>query len=131
MDNTIVNNILVRQNGVLHLDIRKNEIKTIIYQRILSFNFDDIQKYKFNLEFLSIIMNLIENLVDKKSNIDKKELLIEIMNHYFQDLTSDEINIILINSKFLIESNQVKKLSYYKLFKTCVKEWFFTSKKTK
>ena len=79
-------------------------------------------------EYLLLVCSLIEFLVSKKDNINKIELLIEIYNQLFV-LTSDEIETIKNNVKFLHENKQIKKVSFFKLFICGLKEIFFKKRK--
>jgi len=105
----------------LRNDIKNHEYKTKIINRVKELGLHDI-KYKLDSEFLSLICNLIEYLVSSKDKLNKKELLMLIYQELF-GLTEEEQNIINKNVEFLHSNKQIKKLSYYKLFKTGILEW--------
>lgn len=110
-----------KNNGALHLDIKKHQIRQTIFERISKLNFPDIGKYKHDLEFLNLIMTLTENLVDNKK-INKKEMVFDVLLNYFPDLNEDDKKNIADNIEYLLDSKQVKKISYYKLFCVGLKE---------
>lgn len=119
-------NIISLKNNILY-DVKRLEIKKKIIDRINELNLTD-QKYKNDNEYLLLVCSLIEFLVSKKDNINKIELLIEIYNQLFV-LTSDEIETIKNNVKFLHENKQIKKVSFFKLFICGLKELFFKKRK--
>lgn len=111
------------KNGLL-IDCKYNEIKSLIMTRINQLGLTDA-KYKLDPEFLCLAANLVENLVVKKDKIDKKALVIDIINTMF-NLNDEELNLLSKNIDFVCaQNNLIKKASYYKLFKTGIKEWFF------
>lgn len=114
------------RNSLFH-DVRMNEIIDKIYSRLIELKLID-RKYVTDTEFILYLMNIIENLVTKKDNINKKELLIKILkNHY----SASESELVVVDKmiQFLHTNKQVKKVSYYKLFKTTIKEIFFKKSK--
>ena len=68
-------------------------------------------------------MTLIEHLVKKKDKINKKELLFEIFDVLFPELTSEEKQQIGAGVEFLLDNKQIKKVSNYNLCKTSCSEW--------
>lgn len=114
-------NIIPLKNNIL-LDFKIIEIKTKIINRINNLSLDT-SKYKYDTEFLTLICNLIEYSVHKKDNIDKLELCISIYQQYFT-LTDEEIVLLKKNIDYIHKNKNIKKLSFYKLFKTSFSEWF-------
>lgn len=109
------------RNGVLK-DVRLNEVVSKIVERLVELKLID-RKYVGDAEFVLYLMNLIEHLVAKKDGINKKEIVLSIFkNHY--GASDPELKIIDSMIEFLHSNKQVKKVSYYKLFKTCMREWF-------
>jgi hypothetical protein len=109
------------RNNLFH-DVRLAEIVEKIYNRLQELKLID-KKYIGDAEFILYLMNMIEHLVSKKDGIDKKELLLSIYkNHY----GATPVDILLIEKiiEFLHKNKSVKKVSYYKIFKTSLKEWF-------
>ena len=113
--------LIIQSKNTLLRDKRFYEIKDIILKRLQEF--PNITSYKFNNEFLSFAMTLIEHLVKKKDKINKKELLFEIFDVLFPELTSEEKQQIGAGVEFLLDNKQIKKVSSYKLFKTSCSEW--------
>jgi len=106
----------------LFTDYRYNEVKKLIVERIHELGMMN-EKYKLDNEFLTFITNIIENIVQKKDKIDKKQLVISILKEQF-NATPEDIDIIARNIDYLHQNKFIKKLSYYKLFKAGVREWF-------
>lgn len=105
----------------LFKSLRVNEIKDAVIKRIQSF--PNYQQYKNDVEFLLLVCNMLEHLVNKGEKINKKETLIEIYKQTFAALTPDEQKAIEQNVEFLWNNKKIKKVSYYKLFKTAIWEW--------
>lgn len=103
-------------------DFKYNEIKTKILNRLTELNLAN-SKYKLDIEFLTLCCNLIEHLVFKKNKIDKKTLLIDIMQSLF-GLTEEEKEVVSNNLNYIHGNNMIKKVSQYKLFKTGIIEFF-------
>jgi len=113
---------LIQPKNSLLRDKTFNDVKELVLKRLQEFQ--NIDKYKFNNEFLSLACSLLEHLVKKEHKINKKELLLEVYDVLFPNLTMDEKQQISINVEFLLDNKQIKKLSAYKLYKAGVKEWF-------
>ena len=114
--------IIPLKNNLL-VDSTYNSIRLKIIERISHLGLTD-QKYKDDNEFLTLICNLLENLVNKKDKISKKDLAIDILTQIF-NLNEDEKPILSKNIDFICnQKNLIKKVSFYKLFKTGLSEWF-------
>ena len=114
--------IIPLKNNLLK-DWQVVEVKNKIINRINELHIND-PKYKTDQEFLILICNLIEHLVSKKNNIDKKELAIDILITVF-NLTLEEQNLIRNNIDIVHLKKAIKKVSYWKLFKCGFSEFFF------
>jgi hypothetical protein len=115
---------LIPLKNNLLVDAKYNTVKQTIIERIVSLGLQD-QKYKTDNEFLTLVCNLIENLITKKDKVSKQNLAIDILDHLF-NLTDEEKETARKNIDFLCSQiNIIKKVSYYKLFKTGLKECFF------
>jgi hypothetical protein len=115
---------LIPLKNNLLVDAKYNTVKQTIIERIVNLGLQDA-KYKTDNEFLSLVCNLIENLITKKDKVSKQNLAIDILHHLF-NLTDEEKEIARKNIDFLCSQiNIIKKVSYYKLFKTGIKELFF------
>jgi hypothetical protein len=102
-------------------NLKIDDIKSKIIERIKAF--PNYQQYKNDVEFLLLIANMLEHLVIKKDKIDKKELLIEIYKQVFTNIKPEDISAIEQNIEFLWNNKKIKKVSYYRLFKTAITEW--------
>lgn len=103
-------------------DLKFNGVKEQILKRLDEF--PNLQKYRNDIEFLLLVCNMIEHLVAKKDKIDKKELLLDIFKKIF-DVDSAEVVALAKNIDFLLTNGKIKKVSFYKLFKTGLKEVLF------
>ena len=106
----------------LFSDFREDQIRKTIIARLQELNMTQV-KYKLDTEFLTFLTNLIEYLVEKKDKVDKQKIALDIMRDVFC-ATEDEIDLIKRNIDYLHSNKVIKKVSYYKLFKTAIFEWF-------
>ena len=114
--------IIPIKNG-LFTDFREDQVKKTIQNRLQELNMIN-PKYKLDNEFLTLLTNMIEYLVDKKDKINKKELALSIMRDYL-NATEDDLALISKNIDYLHSNKVIKKVSYWKLFKSGFCEWFF------
>ena len=113
--------LIIQPKNTLLSDKRFADVKEIILKRLQEF--PNIDKYKFNNEFLSLACSLIEHLVHKDDKINKKELLLSIYDILFTEISLEDKQQISNNVEFLLDNKQIKKVSYYKLFKSTLSEW--------
>jgi hypothetical protein len=113
--------LIAIKNG-LFTDFRFNEVKSAIIKRLTELNMIHL-KYKLDNEFLTLLTNMIEYLVVKKDKIDKKALALEIMKDFFA-ATDEDLEIISKNIEYLHNNRVIKKVSFWKLFKSGLCEWF-------
>jgi hypothetical protein len=113
--------IIPLRNNLL-VDFKYNEVKSKIIARLNELNLNQNQ-YRLDNEFLTLLCNLIEHLVIKKDKLDKKALAISIMADVF-GLTEEEKTAVSNNIEFLCGNKMIKKVSFYKLFKTGMREYF-------
>lgn len=112
---------LIVPSNSLKSDLKKTEIRDKIITQIDKF--ENINKYKIDNEFIKLICNLIEYYVKKKYNINKKDLFFEIHSRIFPLITEEEKLTINKIIEFIFDNGHIKKLSYYKLFVSCLSEW--------
>ena len=114
--------IIPLKNNLL-IDWKKQDIKSKIISRVNELNIN-VSQYKNDNEFLTLICNLVEYLVVKKDNIDKKEVVLSVYSELF-GLSIEELknNIDIIHLQ-----KKIKKVSWWKLFKCGINEWFFRKK---
>jgi hypothetical protein len=113
--------IIPLKNNLL-LDFRQNEVRTKVIARLHELGLTN-QQYKMDNELLTLVCNLVEHLVAKKDNISKKDLVINILQEIFQ-LSDEDKTTLGNNIQFLWSNSMIKKVSFYKLFKTGIKEYF-------
>ena len=102
------------------------ETKNTIIERIQKLYLNDL-KFKGDSEMLVLVCNLIEHLISKKDNISKIDLAMDIYRTLFS-VSLEEEAVIKNNINFIHSNKMIKKVSYYKLFKTGIKEYFFKKK---
>lgn len=113
--------IIPLRNNLL-LDFKHNEVKSKIITRLQELNLIQPQ-YKLDTEFLKLVCNLVEYLVCKADKINKKDLVINILQGIFELSEEDKITL-CSNIEFLCGNKMIKKVSMYKLWKTGIKEFF-------
>ena len=118
--------IIPLKNNLL-LDWKKQDVKTKIISRVNELNIN-VSQYKTDNEFLTLICNLIEYLVTKKDNINKKELVLSVYNDLF-GLTPEEQETLKNNIDIVHLQKKIKAVSYWKLFKCGVKEFIFNRRR--
>lgn len=118
--------IIPLKNNLL-LDWKKQDVKTKIISRVNELNIN-VSQYKTDNEFLTLICNLIEYLVTKKDNINKKELVLSVYNDLF-GLSSEEQETLKNNIDIVHLQKKIKAVSYWKLFKCGVKEFLFNRRR--
>jgi hypothetical protein len=113
--------IIPLKNNLL-VDWKKQDIKTKIISRINELNIN-VSKYKTDNEFLTLVCNLVEYLVNKKDNISKKDLVISVYLDLF-GLTPEEQETLKNNIDIIHLQKKIKKVSMWKLFKCGFYEYF-------
>ena len=115
----LTNNILV--------DFKKQDIKNKIIERIQELKLN-LPLYKNDIEFLTLVCNLIEFLVkSKKDNIDKVEIALLIYQELY-GLSTDEQETLKNNINIIHLQKKIKKVSQWKLFKCGITEFFSKNK---
>jgi hypothetical protein len=99
---------LVQPANTLKTTIKKSKIATEIITELQKIT--DLPSLKNDLEFLTYVCNLVENMVSNKSNIDKTSLILEIFSKLFPDITPTEIQQIESNIQYLINNFKIKKI---------------------
>ena len=114
--------IIHLKNNLL-LDWKKQDVKNKIITRVNELNINTAQ-YKTDTEFLILICNLVEYLVTKKDNINKKELVLSVFVELF-GMSAEEQEVLKNNIDIIHLKNKIKNVSMWKLFKCGVGEFFF------
>ena len=65
-----------------------------------------------NIELITYICNLIENLIKDKYKIDKNLFFIKIYKNIFPDISEPDIQHILSIKTYLYNNNLIKKISF-------------------
>ena len=117
--------IVPLKNNLL-VEWKKNDVKSKIISRINELNIN-VSQYKNDNEFLTLICNLVEYLVVKKDNIDKKEIVVLVYYDLF-GLSTEEQKSLKSNIDIIHLQKKIKKVSWWKLFKCGVSEWMFKKK---
>jgi hypothetical protein len=114
--------IVPLKNNILQ-EVRFNEVKQVIIARIHELKLIE-NRFLKDPEWVSYVMNIIENLVvSKKDKIDKRELIFSIAREVLGASSSD-LETLEKTMNFLLSNKAIKKISYYKMFKCGVAEWF-------
>lgn len=104
------------------------ETKDAIIKRLQELHLND-GKFKIDSEMLVLICNMVEHLIQKKDKISKKDLALDILESLF-GLTPEEKASISSNIEFIHSNSMIKKhISSYKLFRTGLRELFWSKKK--
>lgn len=93
----------------------------IVYSAVqkISLKIKEIPQYellKLSHDLTKYTCCLLENFIDKKYNIDKKQVAIDLLTELY-NLNKDEIHNLENQIDFLISIKAIKKLSFYKRFK--------------
>lgn len=118
--------IIELKNNLL-LDFKKQDVKNKIIERVNELKLP-LYNYKSDNEFLCLVCNLIEYLVNKKDNINKKDLVLLIYQELF-GLTPEEQETLKNNIDIIHLQKKIKKVSMWKLFKCGFSEYFFLKPK--
>jgi hypothetical protein len=113
--------IIELKNNLL-LDFKKQDVKNKIIERVNELKLP-LYNYKSDNEFLCLVCNLIEYLVNKKDNINKKDLVLLIYQELF-GLTPEEQETLKNNIDIIHLQKKIKKVSMWKLFKCGFSEYF-------
>jgi hypothetical protein len=113
--------IVPLKNNIL-IDFKKQEVVTKIIERVNELKLN-IPLYKNCQEFLTLVCNLIEYLIEKKDNLNKIEICLLIYQQLF-GLTPEEQEILKNNINIIHLQKKIKKPSLYKLFRCTISEYF-------
>jgi hypothetical protein len=114
----------VKLKGSLKTHVVKNKIVEMISDRLKA-SIPNLASLAKDLELLKLICNCVENSVQKKHKLDKKEIVIAIVKSCFPVLSEAELKIVDGNIETLHFNGLIKKVTYSKKFW----RWLFTPKK--
>jgi hypothetical protein len=115
----LVNKTLLDQSNkveyapVMKKDNKVNDIQTILLQKV--YMIANYEKYKFSLDLVKYLMNQLELLVSKSDGIDKKQIVINIMQKIF-NLNAQEVELIDHFVEFIWEHRLIVKNSIFNCF---------------
>jgi DNA phosphorothioation-dependent restriction protein DptG len=83
---------------------------------------------KSSMELLTLVVTLIENLIDNHNKPDKKKVnklnvLHDIYNKLFGNLTQQDLTLINQNIEYLLDNKLIKKYSFLKRVYKNIKHW--------
>jgi hypothetical protein len=77
-----------------------------------------VEELRTNPELTLLICNVVEEMIPKKSSIDKKLLVVSILNAVFNlSLTQNEIHVIEQQIEYDFEHNKFRRVSSFKKMK--------------
>lgn len=83
------------------------------------------QLKKNDLEFISLVCNIVENVINKKDKINKKEFVFDIFQMLYNgELTQEDKTMIGNHIEYLWENEQIKKVDIFTKTKAIVGSWF-------
>jgi hypothetical protein len=126
MDENAVLEIMdfVKFKGRLKTHVMKGKIVEMISDRLKA-SIPSLASLSKDLELLKLICNCVENCVDKKYKLDKKEIAMAIIKCCFPLLTEADLALIDSNIDTLHFSGLIKRVKYYKK----LWRWLTTNKK--
>jgi|TARA_R100000084_G_C4646755_1_gene147222 hypothetical protein len=95
---------------------QKNRIIAGIHAKIVD-EHPDFKKLSRDLNLLNLVANIIENNIDnknKKIRIDKLEIVYEVYQRLYGNLTEDDRLFYKEQIEYLLEINKIKKIPMWK-----------------
>lgn len=112
---------LVTLKNNLKKDKIKNDIQSAVIEKI--FELPDYKKYKFDVEFIKYVCNMLEHLIKKEYGLDKKEIALNIIGKVF-DLNEVELEAISNIIEFLWVNGQIQARKITKWISRGFYDWF-------
>jgi hypothetical protein len=117
----------IRPQNQLYKEAKIAKVKQRALEAITNLP-DVIRKDKHNMELLLMICNMVENSITNtgkkdRMKIDKKVLVIEILNSLFGELRPDDISTIGKNIEYLVDNNAIQKFSPFVIITSTVVSW--------
>lgn len=117
----------IRPQNQLYKEAKIAKVKQRALEALTNFP-DVIRKDKHNMELLLMVCNIVENSITNtgkkdRMKIDKKVLVIEILNSLFGELRPDDITTIGKNIEYLVDNNQIQKFSKWVILTTTCVSW--------
>ena len=116
---------LIPLKNSLQQSSKFQEISDKILSRVK--DIPNLSEHRTNNELIALVCNLIENLVKKKYNLNKLELLLFTFKRALPDLTIEEEQIIKSAVEFLHVNKLIKKISTTLQINQYIKNFFLKS----
>lgn len=97
------------------LNLKNSVSRHFVYHNLINSVVEKVKaipKYellKNDLELVLLVCNVIENIITKKDDVNKKELCTDVMCAIF-NLSQEEIDNIKNHVQFLFDNNRIKKI---------------------
>jgi hypothetical protein len=114
---------LVEFKNTVAAHIKQNKIIDDVVEIITKI--PDFAKLKMDPEIVNYCCNVVENLIKKedKKEISKINLVTTILIKVWDLKEETDLDYIIKQIKFVVNNNQVKKISKSKKYKKYVKDW--------
>lgn len=108
-------------------DAKIAKVKSQILDKITSLPVE-VRKDKMSMELILLVCQAVEHSIDNagkkdKHKIDKKMLVVDILNTLFAGLTANDINTISSHIEYLHDNGQIYKYPFWKVASACVIDW--------
>ena len=83
-------------------------------------------KYKLDLEFLTMVCVMVEHLIDNKKavvKVDKKDVVFTVYGKLFGTLTPPDLLVIESNIQYLYENGKIKQKGFFKVVTSSIWDW--------
>jgi len=114
---------LVEFKNTVAAHIKQNKIIDDVVENIVKI--PDFLKLKMDPEIVNYCCNVVENLIKKedKKEISKLDLVTSILIKAWDLKEENELDQVIKQIKFVVNNNQVKKISKTKKYKKYIKDW--------
>jgi hypothetical protein len=112
------------RNGMWR-DAKIAKVKSQILDKITALPVE-VRKDKMSMELILLVCQAVEHSIDntgKKHKIDKKMLVVDILNSLFAGLTGAELNTISSHIEYLHDNGQIYKYPFWKVATACIVDW--------
>ena len=114
---------LIEFKNTVAAHIKQNKIIDDVVEIIIKI--PDFLKLKMDPEIVNYCCNVVENLIKKedKKEINKLNLVTSILIKAWDLKEEADLDYIIKQIKFVVNNNQVKKISKSKKYKKYIKDW--------
>lgn len=103
----------VKMKGKLRKDALKHEIVSTVSEKLKQ-SIPQLAAYAFSTELHILIGRIVENCVEKRHELDKKEVAVAILQSVFPLLTAKDVEVISENLDALHGHGLFRRASYLK-----------------